>query len=185
MMTSVTLSASRRPVSASNPIVSLGYWKCQISSNFSAFDLTILDTCVDAETKLEDESEAKMAETHRKTNLQPWVPQLLSMMGSWKRELVIERAGDTFPVTALIQPPPGPTGANYFLIFCQIRGLLDGNITMVEGTCRQGLNIALFSQKYLLFVQQLKRCLLQQQESWSLQSPLQMYCRPLYRCNAL
>lgn len=57
---------------------------------------------------------------------------------------------------------------------------------MVEGTCIQGLEIiALFSQKYLLFVQQLKRCLLQQQESWSLQSPLQMYCRPLYRCNAL
>ena len=38
---------------------------------FSASDLTIVDTCVDAETKLEDESEAKMAETHRKTNLQP------------------------------------------------------------------------------------------------------------------
>ena len=43
---------------------------------------------MDAETKLEDESKTKTAEAHRKTNLQPWVPQLLSMMRSWKRELV-------------------------------------------------------------------------------------------------
>ena len=52
------------------------------------FYFTILHTCVDAETKLEDESKTKTAEAHRKTNLQPWVPQLLSMMRSWKRELV-------------------------------------------------------------------------------------------------
>ena len=41
---------------------------------------------MDAETKPEDESDTKTAETQRKMNLQPRVPQLVSMVRSWNRE---------------------------------------------------------------------------------------------------
>ena len=41
---------------------------------------------MDAETKPEDDSDTKTVETQRKMNLQPRVPQLVSMVRSWNRE---------------------------------------------------------------------------------------------------
>ena len=82
---------------------------------------------MDAETKPEDESDTKTVETHRKTNLQPRVPQLLSMVRSWNREHFKRRH---FPVTALI-PPPAARADRSKLLFNLLsnKRIIEGKVT--------------------------------------------------------
>ena len=101
---------------------------------------------MDAETEPEDESDTKTAETQRKMNLQPRVPQLVSMVRSWNREHFRH-----FPCH-LTDPAVARADRSKLLFnLLSNKRIIEGKVTIGE----TGTEITLFSpKKYLLFLQQ-------------------------------